>query len=200
MRDSAVPGPPVSYQTVRLSAGRHPSPQDGVCVMELASMLAHEPFSDRPHSVCPVIGAFLRAYNDRVDDRARQDLYTYAATVVGTRDTADVERLRAQMCRELVSGAWRRGARTSTPAGPPPLRRLRAWLQRCLRAPECAGHYAAIALVHPATGCDAVPMLGAERHRAALRLLDAMIAVGDRDAPDGADPLAMTGELPLGSR
>jgi AhpD family alkylhydroperoxidase len=40
--------------------------------MELASMLAHEPFSERPQSVCPVIGAFLRAYNDRLDDRWRQ--------------------------------------------------------------------------------------------------------------------------------
>ena len=27
-------------------------------------MLAGEPFSDHPESVCPVIGSFLRAYND----------------------------------------------------------------------------------------------------------------------------------------
>ena len=53
----------VSHQTVRLSAGRHSSPAEGVCVMELASMLAHEPFSDQQRSVCPVIAAFLRAYN-----------------------------------------------------------------------------------------------------------------------------------------
>ena len=48
-------------------------------------MLAGEPFSDHPHSVCPVIGSFLRAYNDRIDDRRRQDLYAYAAAVVGSR-------------------------------------------------------------------------------------------------------------------
>jgi hypothetical protein len=48
-----------SYQTVRLSAGRHRSPDDGACVMELASMLAGEPFSDRPATVCPVIAGFL---------------------------------------------------------------------------------------------------------------------------------------------
>jgi hypothetical protein len=34
-----------SYQTVRLSAGLHTGPDNGVCVMELASMLAHEPCS-----------------------------------------------------------------------------------------------------------------------------------------------------------
>ena len=67
--------PVVSHQTVRLSPGRHGRPEDGVCVMELASMLAGERFSDRPRSVCPVIAAFLRSYNDQVDDRRRQDLY-----------------------------------------------------------------------------------------------------------------------------
>ena len=33
-------------------------------------MLAGDPFSDHPPSVCPVIGSFLRAYNDRVNDAA----------------------------------------------------------------------------------------------------------------------------------
>jgi hypothetical protein len=48
---------------------------DDVCVMELASILADEPFSDHPRSECPMIGSFLRAYNDRIDDGRRQDLY-----------------------------------------------------------------------------------------------------------------------------
>ena len=68
----------VSHQTVRLRRGKHASPEKGVCVMELASMLAGEPFSDRPQAVCPVIGAYLRSYNDVVDDERRQDLYRYA--------------------------------------------------------------------------------------------------------------------------
>ena len=68
-----------SYQTLTLSKGKHDSPEDGACVMELASMLAGEPFSDHPESVCPVIGSFLRAYNDRIDDARRQDLYASAA-------------------------------------------------------------------------------------------------------------------------
>src|SRR3954462_7135922 len=72
-----------SHQTVRLAAGRHASRQAGVCVMELASMLAHEPFSDRARSISPTIGAFLRTYNDGIDDDRRQDLYPVAAAVVG---------------------------------------------------------------------------------------------------------------------
>ena len=76
---------PVTYQTVRLSKGKHISPEDGACVMELASMLAGEPFSDHPVCSCPVIGSFLRAYNDSLDDERRQDLYAYAAKVVGSR-------------------------------------------------------------------------------------------------------------------
>jgi hypothetical protein len=84
-----------NYQTVRLSRGRHASPEDGACVMEMASMLAGEPYSDHPPSVCPVIGAFLRVYNDAVDDDRRQDLYGYAARVVDSRANEDVTALRA---------------------------------------------------------------------------------------------------------
>jgi hypothetical protein len=87
---------PVSYQTIKLSKGKHSSAEDGACVMELASMLAGEPFTDHPASVCPVIGSFMRAYNDSVDDSRRQDLYAYASMVVGSRTSADVQRTRAE--------------------------------------------------------------------------------------------------------
>jgi hypothetical protein len=46
--------PLAGHQTARLSKGRDTSPEHGTCVMELASMLAGEPFSDAPRSVCPV--------------------------------------------------------------------------------------------------------------------------------------------------
>ncbi len=87
---------PVSHQSVRLGRGRHDSPQQGACVMELASMLAGGPFSDHPASVCPVIGSFLRAYNDAIGDGRRQDLYAYASTVVGSRSSYDVQCARAE--------------------------------------------------------------------------------------------------------
>jgi hypothetical protein len=76
--------PVVSHQTIRLSKGRHSSPESGACVMELASMLAGEQFTDHPRSVSRVVGAFLRCYNDMLDDTRRQDLYEYAAKVVGS--------------------------------------------------------------------------------------------------------------------
>jgi hypothetical protein len=66
--------------------------------MEVSSMLAGEPFSDEPDCVCPVIAEFLRTYNDEVDDERRQDLYEYASLVVGSRDSAAVERRRADHC------------------------------------------------------------------------------------------------------
>ena len=86
---------PVTYQTIRLSKGKHTSKEHGACVMELASMLADEPFSDHPASVCPVIASVLRAYNDSVDDRRRQDLYGYASQVIGSRGSTELELLRA---------------------------------------------------------------------------------------------------------
>src|ERR1700758_932146 len=86
---------PVSYQTIKLSKGKHTSPDDGACVMELASMLAGEPFTDHPASVCPVIGSFLRSYNDSIDADRRQGLYEYASKVVGSRASARVQQARA---------------------------------------------------------------------------------------------------------
>ncbi len=84
-----------SHQTVRLRHGRHVSPAQGACVVELASMLAGEPFSDHPETVCPVIAAFLRGYNDRLPDGELDELYPYAALVVGTAASASVRRERA---------------------------------------------------------------------------------------------------------
>jgi hypothetical protein len=81
--------------------------------MELASMLAGEPFSDHPRSACPVIGAFLRAYNDGLPDDRRQDLYSYAAKVVGTSSTRKVRRARARLCLEWFTEQTAGGRRPS---------------------------------------------------------------------------------------
>jgi hypothetical protein len=69
--------------------------------MELASMLTGDRFTDRPSSVCPVVGSILRKYNDVIDDRRRQDLYHYAAESVGTRRDLELRRRRA-----AVALAW----------------------------------------------------------------------------------------------
>jgi hypothetical protein len=112
---------PASYQTVRLSQGKHRDPDHGACVMELSSMLAGEPFSDRPRCVDPVIAGFLRTYNDGIDDHRRQDLYPLAAAVVGTRAVAGVQAERARMCLRWAQsrhGDLRRGARRLLPQRP----------------------------------------------------------------------------------
>jgi hypothetical protein len=88
------------YQTVVLRKGRHDSPDRGACVIELASMLAGERFSDRPKSVCPVIAGFLRGYNDLLPDGDEEELYAYAARVVGTAAPAPVRRERARRLLE----------------------------------------------------------------------------------------------------
>lgn len=61
-------------------------------------MLAEEPFTDRPATISPVIGAFLRTYNDGLDDRRRQDLYPLASLIVGTAAGRTLERERASRC------------------------------------------------------------------------------------------------------
>jgi hypothetical protein len=87
--------------------------------MELASMLAGEPFTDRPESVCPVIAAFLRSYNDGIDDERRRDLYRLASESVGTRDQT-LHELRSLICHEWI--ARRHRALTRTPFKLMPLR------------------------------------------------------------------------------
>jgi hypothetical protein len=94
-----------SHQTIRLSRGSHAGPAQGACVMELASMLAGEPFTDHPECASPVLGSFLRAYNDHVAAGRRQDLYRYAAVVVGTRAAGEVEQARAELCAHWIQEA-----------------------------------------------------------------------------------------------
>jgi hypothetical protein len=101
-----------THQTVRLARGRHRSPRFGDCVMELASMLAAQPFSDRPANASPVIGAFLRTYNDGIDDERRQDLYPLAASIVGSAGSRKLERERTSRCLEFA-----RGLGAGAPAG-----------------------------------------------------------------------------------
>jgi hypothetical protein len=136
--------------------------------MELASMLAGEPFSDRPESVCPVIAGFLRSYNDHVGQLRRQDLYVYAARAVGTRTDPATERQRAQMCMRWAAEVCQ----------PPPLRvRVLHRLRRC-QGPDVDAVYAARAAV-------ATPAA----HRDALAFLDRLIR-GHHGWPSNAPPHA----------
>jgi hypothetical protein len=157
----------VSHQTVTLARGKHASPRSGACVMEVASMLAGETFSDRPAAVCPIVAAFLRAYNDAIDDRRRQDLYRYASAAVGTRASAAVTRRRAQRCLDE-------------------LRALRRWPLGTLTGPRALPESpAAMERVASRLGRE-VHASGIGGHTRALRIADALIAMGA--APDAGAP------------
>ena len=150
----------VTHQTVKLSKGQHSSPDEGACVMELASMLAGEPFSDHPVSVCPVIGSFLRSYNDFVDDERRQDLYMYAAQVVGSRSSGAVQNARADRLGLWLASSKRRG-----------------W--RWLFVPRPLAWFAGVALDPVDIGAVfALHGREAETHVEVLALLDELLAIG----------------------
>jgi hypothetical protein len=154
---------PVNYQTIKLAKGKHSSPEDGACVLELASMLAGEPFSDHPASVCPVLASFLRAYNDSIGDARRQDLYDYASRLVGTRGPLDVQRRRSLRLIEWAEEMYRRGWRRFFP-----LARLTDRGLRPGRSLTSAGTYAA----------HAIGRHSDNTHRQALTLLDELLELG----------------------
>jgi hypothetical protein len=177
----------VSHQTVKLSKGKHGSPEDGACVMELASMLAGEAFSDHPVSVCPVIGAFLRAYNDWIDDDRRQDLYQYASRVVGSRGDDEIQRARADRMAAWSGQSRRRGWTLSL---------LPAWLRGLggvWRPPnEVLGAHAVRSIVR----------LTDASHAAALSLIDELLEIRtSRQAPPALpapEPISLRRHATLG--
>ncbi|HWC30714.1 MAG TPA: hypothetical protein VG845_11600, partial [Dehalococcoidia bacterium] len=70
-------------KTVTLDAGGH-KPDGEFCVMEAVAYVAGEPWSDSPECASPVLGAFLRSWNDTLDDETRQLLKPYVPRLVGT--------------------------------------------------------------------------------------------------------------------
>lgn len=141
--------------------------------MELASMLAGEPFSDHPKAVCPVIGVFLRAYNDALDDTRRQDLYAYAAKVVGSRVSAAVEEEReAQMIE------WTMALRRE--------RRRWPFLPRRLQQLSYGGSVEGVATC---AAREAVQH-GDAGHGLALALIDQLLAIGGSESQGAASDRA----------
>lgn len=158
-----------NYQTIRLGKGKHWSPEDGACVMELASMLAGEPFSDHPRSVSRSIAAFMRAYNDSLDDDRRQTLYAYASMCVGTAGSTRLEQARARALVDFADEQWARRCSRSLIER---LRHRRARRQRSYELPAAA-RYAVRAI---GEHTDAT-------HAAVLALVDRLIDMSLEPAP-----------------
>jgi hypothetical protein len=159
--------PPFSHQTARLTAGRHSNPDKGVCVMELASMLAGAPFSDRPRTVSPVLAATMRGYNDGLDDRRRQTLKRYAAECLETDRGRAVEKQRRRLLREAVADVRRRHglravfARRATSLGPYVV--AHAVGQEVAARDDDAMHARMLAVLDALVACGAAEDAGAAR-------------------------------------
>jgi len=145
-------------------------------------MLAGERFGDRPPSVCPVIGAILRVYNDNVDDRRRQDLYRFAADAVDTRRDYAVQRRRAETALDWALARYEtRGGMLISPPDPEGPR-------------DQIGYYVVGALVGRGSRCG---RWSDDEHAAMIGLLEKLIEVDrfrELDAPLVGDLLEHVAE------
>lgn len=108
-------------QITRLDEGGHKDFNHGVCAMEAAAYIAGEPWSDHPQCVCPVIGAFMRSWNDALpDDKRTSLLLPLIPATIGTRGSADLANRRATMATDWLirvhTPAWLRLAGLTTHA------------------------------------------------------------------------------------
>jgi hypothetical protein len=87
-----------------LGKGSHPPNQDGeACVMEAVAWVAGEPWSDEPQCASPVIGAFMRSWNDALDGEVRNRLLKpLIPQLVGTRASAAIEEKRNYMALDWL--------------------------------------------------------------------------------------------------
>jgi hypothetical protein len=166
----------VNLDSVRLDPGAHRSPRDGVCLMELASLMAEEKFSDRPRCACVVIAAFLRDWNDRSGYAHRQRLRPYARRVIGSRASRGVTHRRRDVCL-IWAGADLSGN----------------WASRAMRRLAMRARILAILGIRPAlrlnegAGQLAARVVFARYDaRKGLSLVDTLLEIGSEREPDAA--------------
>ena len=90
-------------QTLSLKAGAH-SPNSTFCILEVVAFVAGEPWSDHPECACPIIGAFLRSWNDFLPTDADRDrlLKPLIRDLVGSKSTKELEQKRALLCADWL--------------------------------------------------------------------------------------------------
>ena len=92
-----------------LLSGSHDAPDSAaraaeMCVMEAVAWVAREPWTDQPQCACPVIGSFLRSWNDGIrDDETRTRLLKpLVPRLVGSKATPEVELRRSYMALDWL--------------------------------------------------------------------------------------------------
>jgi hypothetical protein len=103
----------LDLDSLRLDKGAH-EPDGQFCVMEAVAYVAGESWTDSPRCASEVIGGFLRAWNDAMDDVDRQMLVPLIPRLVGTAASEEVELRRSWMaldwyCR-VSAPRWLRAA------------------------------------------------------------------------------------------
>jgi hypothetical protein len=153
---------------VRLEPGSHRTPSDGVCIVELASIIGRERFSDRPRCVCRVLAAFLRGWNDRAGYADRQRLEPYASLIVGTGGYRRISRIRRDICLSWAGADLDQG----------PLRRAAARLRMRARIAWAVGIWPSIRLREGAGAYAARVCMARGGSNEAFALLDRLLDVG----------------------
>lgn len=62
------------WNNIELSVGDHPSPAEGLCLLEAVALSVGERHSDWPNCVCPILIEFGRVLNDQMPDLWRTTL------------------------------------------------------------------------------------------------------------------------------
>ncbi len=90
--------------TITLKSGSHATREEGVCAMEAVAWLAGEPHSAAPKCASPVIGGFLRSWNDALttDESRQRLLLPLLPLAVSTRADDDTELMRSYMALDWL--------------------------------------------------------------------------------------------------
>jgi hypothetical protein len=104
-----------------LASGSHEPNDTDMCVMEAVAFVTHKEWSAHPPCVCPVIGAFVRTWNDGLSDAERTDiLLPFVPRLLNTKRDEATERARAMMAADWLirthAVAWLRLARLNEQA------------------------------------------------------------------------------------
>lgn len=100
------------FNKLTLAGGNHTDPGQGVCAMEAVAYVAGEKHSDKPECCDPIIGAFMRAWNDGLPTNADRDkwLKPLIPKLIGTKASKETETQRSWMaCDWLIrvqTTAW----------------------------------------------------------------------------------------------